>query len=265
VIFISRIPVRGFLARRQGNRSRGVFVYLSLGSPKPFLPNLQVNLYTMKKGILLLLLFCSVFAEAQSLKEALFKGKLKNDNNTVIRKGEDLSKMAPDTTRKAAPDTLAIIKADSLTMDSVAKGLIVRPDSAALTASNSSDTTASEGTDSIAVTEPAPTPTVTTPAPKSNNALMKEYVDSVATTLQAEVLASKRIKKGIYYVTVSYAIETDGRVDITDVLLTPENAFLQSQTRTQLELAPPRLEPVLASNGTPRKVSRKYNFTLTKE
>src|SRR5215204_4675044 len=71
----------------------------------------------MKKGILFLLLFVSVFAEAQSLKEALFRGKLKNDNNTVIRKGDDLSKVAPDTTRKAVPDS-TLAKAGGITVDS---------------------------------------------------------------------------------------------------------------------------------------------------
>jgi hypothetical protein len=69
----------------------------------------------------------------------------------------------------------------------------------------------------------------------------------------------------MYYVTVSYSINTDGKVEVTDVFLSPENGFLHSQIKDRLEIDAPRLEPVLNSAGTPRKVSRKYNFTLVKE
>lgn len=237
----------------------------------------------MKKGILLLLLFCSVFAEAQSLKEALFSGRLKNDNNTVIRKGEDLSTKMVDTTQKAAVDTIIRFKGDSLTLDSIAKGMNVRRDTILVSkddntivkkeenkAETAADTVAvaaeTTATDTAAAEGEAGVPKETAPARKSNNALIKEYVDGVAKTVQEEVLAtSKKIKKGTYYITVSYAIETDGKVDITEVFVTPENALLQSQVRDRLEVEPPQLEPVLNSNGTPRKVTRKYNFTLTKE
>ncbi len=54
----------------------------------------------MKKGILFLLLISSVFAHAQSLKEALYGGKLKNQPGTVIHKGDDLSSKM-DTASKA--------------------------------------------------------------------------------------------------------------------------------------------------------------------
>lgn len=232
----------------------------------------------MKKGILILLLFCAQFADAQSLKDALFSGRLKNDNNSVIRKGEDLSTKMVDTTRKATVDTVIRFKGDSLTLDSIAKGMAVHRDTvlvstvdnkvipatqpaAPVTEGAATETPASD-TAAAAVEE---APKEAAPAAKSNNTLMKEYVDSVAKTLNTEVLNSKKIKKGTYYVTVSYAIETDGKVDITEVIVSPENAFLQSNIRSQLELEPPRLEPVKNSAGTPRKVSRKYNFTLNKE
>lgn len=222
----------------------------------------------MKKGILLLLLGCSVFAQGQSIKDALFSGKLKNDPGTVIRKGDDLStKIDTSTRRKPAVDTLARIPVSA--MDSATKAVAVRSDSAAVTATNmvaatdKKDTTAA-ASETIAPAEPA-APVAAAPAPKNNNALWKEFVDSVANTVKAEGLANKKIKKGTYYVTVTYAIETDGKVNITDVFVTPESAQLQSQVRTLLETDTPRLEPVLTSTGTPRKVTRKYNFTLTKE
>lgn len=237
----------------------------------------------MKKAILILLLFCSVFADAQSLKDALFSGRLKNDNNTVIRKGDDLSARMVDTTRRAAVDTIIRFKGDSLTLDSIAKGMEVHrdtilvstadnkviapatnvvPDTAVATQTEAADTAAVAAAEG---TEGGEAPKEAAPVAKSNNTLMKEYADSVARALNTEVLPNKRIKKGTYYVTVTYAIETDGKVDITDVFLSPENAFLQSQIRNQLELEPPRLEPVTNSAGVARKVSRKHNFTITKE
>lgn len=240
----------------------------------------------MKKGILILLLFCSAFANAQSLKDALFSGRLKNDNNTVIRKGEDLSTKMVDTTRRATVDTIVRFKADSLTMDSIAKGMAVHrdtvlvssadnkiiydsrtaaaPTGAPVTAAPTTQATETPAADTTAAAA-AEVPKEAAPAAKSNNTLIKEYVDSVSRYINTEVLSNKKIKKGTYYVTVSYSIETDGKVDITEVIVSPENAFLQSQIRSQLEMEPPRLEPVKNSAGTPRKVSRKYNFTLNKE
>ena len=223
----------------------------------------------MKKGILFLLLVSSYFAEAQSLKEALFSGRLKNDNNTVIRKGDDLSTKMVDTTRKATVDTTAKAKL-VLPGDSAAKIAVIPADSAALAQGNQKDslsggidTSASSAAAAaaVAVTAPVVAATVT----KDNNAMIKGYVDSVANMVKTEALPNKKIKKGMYYVTVSYAIGTDGKVEITDVFLSPENAYLHSQIKDRLELEPPLLTPVTNSAGTPRKVSRKYNFTLTKE
>ena len=53
----------------------------------------------MKKWILFLLLVSTVTANAQSLKDALYGGKLKNDSSSVIRKTDDLSTKI-DTSRK---------------------------------------------------------------------------------------------------------------------------------------------------------------------
>ena len=88
---------------------------------------------------------------------------------------------------------------------------------------------------------------------------------TVASTLTAEALPNKKVKKGIYYVTVSYAIETDGQLTVSDVFVMPENSYLQQQTKDRITLEAPKLQPVLNSSGTPRKVTRKYNMTLTKE
>lgn len=219
----------------------------------------------MKKGILILLLLSSVFVNAQSLKEALFSGKLKNQPGTVIRKGDDLSAKM-DTVRKAPAEDTATAKVFTPVSDTVAKNLAGQPDSSALAAAGpeKKDTAASASDSASAVAAPE-APKTAAAVTKDNNAIWKTFMDSLNTTLKTEVLSSKKIKSGSYYVLVSYAIGADGQVTIGDVFLSPENAFLQQQIKDRLAIDTPRLNPVPSSSGAPRKVSKKYNFTLTKE
>ncbi|HVE61689.1 MAG TPA: hypothetical protein VNA26_07715 [Chitinophagaceae bacterium] len=215
----------------------------------------------MKKGVLLLLLVSSIFAEAQSLKEALYGGKLKNQPGSVIRKGDDLSTKM-DTARKTS------------TNDSLAKTTVLKADSSAKRGANQPDSAVISGIeekDNISVPTNTTTPEIinaskeNTPVLKDNNVAWREYIDSVTSILKAEVLPSKKIKNGTYYVTVSYSIGTDGQVTINNVLLTPENTFLQQQVKDRIAIDAPRLNPVLSGSGAPRKASKNYNFTLSKE
>lgn len=205
----------------------------------------------MKKWILFLLTVSVIGAnaEAQSLKDLLYSGKLKKDSNVVIRKGDDLSSRIDTGTKK--PEETA--KAVPATADSAAKKPAVQADS---TAANI------EVVDSATTTDAEPKTTTTA---KTNNQLLKEYIDSLAATLKTDVLTSKKIKKETYYLYVEYEIGTDGQVSINNVVSTPENAFLQDQVKERLSLSAPKLAPVLDSTGKPRKVKRKYNFNVTKE
>ena len=54
----------------------------------------------MKKGILFLLLVSAFSADAQSLKDLLYNGKLKTDSGGVIRKDDDLKSKIDTSTRK---------------------------------------------------------------------------------------------------------------------------------------------------------------------
>jgi hypothetical protein len=242
----------------------------------------------MKKGILLLLLISSLFADAQSLKDALYGGKLKNQPGTVVRKGDDLAKLEAEK-REAEQKVI-----DSLRADSVTKALaVLAADSARLADSGTVVTTAvptdsamsaglagnkpvasnsvSQNSATAAPSETAEKPNEgAAPAekavdPKDNNALLKAYMEGIITTLKSEVLSSKKVKDGSYYVLVSYAIETDGQLNITDVFVSPENDFMQKQIKERLALETPKLNPVLSSSGKARKVNKKYNFTLVKE
>lgn len=196
----------------------------------------------MKKTILLLLVvLTTTITNGQSLKEALYGGKLKTDTGSVLRKGDDLSSKI-DTSRKK--EVIVEKKMDALSMDSIKKWTS-QPDSGTVAPPI-------DKTDNNAVS-------------KDNNKLWKEFVDSLISTLKQEVMTSKKINKGDYFVTVDYAIATDGQVSITNVLLVPENKFLEQQVKERLSIDTPRLNPVLSGNGTPRKVAKRTNFTLTKD
>lgn len=234
----------------------------------------------MKKAFLLLLLFSSFFADAQSLKEALFSGRLKNEPGMVIRKGDDLSTMMVDTAARKAPerDTLAIITVADPTDSAQQKGLArtvasgtVAADSARNTAIASASTTApvptssEENEDAVDDSTEAEASTEPVVKPKSNTVLWKEYINNLIPTLKAEVLSSKKVKKGSYYVLLSYAIDTDGKTTVTDVFVSPENDFLQQQISERISLETPQLAPVTNSTGKARKVNKKFNFTIEKE
>ena len=203
----------------------------------------------MKKGILFLLLAATVTAHAQSLKDLLYSGKLKVDSNTVVRKSDDLSSKIDTATKKQADaekPKVATLAADS------ANRLNIHTDSASAVP-GVRDTTATVVTG------------VENNLAKNNNKIWKEYMDSLVSTLKTDVLPSKKIKSGTYYLYVDYEIGTDGQVSITNVVSSPENSFLQDQVKERLLLGAPQLVPVLDSSNKPRKVKRKYNFNITKE
>ena len=195
----------------------------------------------MKKGILFLLLVSTLTSNAQSLKDALYGGKLKTDSGTVIKKGDDLSSKI-DTTKKK-PVEQEKTKITAVAMDSSITKMTVQTDSAAIVVNKLDNNTVS----------------------KDNNKIWKEFMDTVISTLKQEVITSKKIKKGDYYVMVDYEIGLDGQVTVTNVFPSPENKYIQEQVKERLSIDTPRLNPVLSGNGKPRKVVKRTNFTITKE
>lgn len=207
----------------------------------------------MKKGIILLLLVSSVSVKAQTLKEALYSGKLKADAGTVIRKGDDLSTKM-DTARNTTNDTLKTT-ATLPGVDSTTQSLPLQTDTALPTTTDTANV-AGNATNKTAIPAAAPT---------NNNTIWKAYMDTVVSTLKTEVLSSKKIKRGGYAILVTYTIDTDGQTTISDVFLSPENSYLQQQIKIRLDADTPRLNPVLNSVGAPRKVIKKHSFTVSKE
>jgi hypothetical protein len=206
----------------------------------------------MKKAFFLLILVSSVTANAQSLKDLLYSGKLKTDSGTTIRKGDDLtSKIDTSKKKPVEPEKAKITTAAHATSDSSRKGLTTQTDSAA-----------NPGV--VVPNDNNAVPKDSTNAPKDNNKIWKEYIDSLTSTLKTEALPSKKIKSGTYYLFVEYEIGVDGQTSINTVSCSPENSFLQQQVKERLTLTSPKMNPVLSGFGKPRKAVKKYTFTLSK-
>ena len=204
----------------------------------------------MKKALVFLFLVIATTSNAQSLKDLLYSGKLKKDSNIVIRKGDDLSSRIDTGQKKPVEPETA--KNTAAPVDSMAKNLNSPSDPAAVPGA----VVASTG---VIATVPDKNA-----AAKNNNQILKEYMDSLVSTLKTDVLPSKKIKSDTYYLYVDYEIAVDGQVEVTNVVSSPENSFLQEQIKQRLVLDAPKLAPVLDSTNKPRKVKRKYNFNITK-
>lgn len=205
--------------------------------------------------MLLLLIGSSVFVQAQSLKDALYSGKLKNSAGTVIRKGDDLTTKM-DTARKVAPDSVKTLTA----------GPVLNPAGGTLAASIDSSAQNTMATTEAGQPIAADTAAVAAAeAPKDNESVLKGFMDALIGTLKTDALPSKRVKEGNYLVLISYAIETDGQLAFNDVFVAPENDFLKDQISQRLGIDVPHLQPVLSSSGKPRKINKKYKFTLVKK
>jgi len=214
----------------------------------------------MQKLLLIALFFVagSLSSDAQSLKELLYGGKLRMDSNSVLRKTDDI-KARIDPNAKQRADSLAALAA-APPADSAAK----TTPAIAATEGNITATETAVAASNAATTAETNTTTPAAPA-KTNTRLWKEYTDSLVNILRTEAFANKRIKSGTYHITVSYEINTDGSVGFLNVVSTPENALLQSQTKQIMESTPLFLNPVLDSNNQPRKAKRSHNFTVTKD
>jgi hypothetical protein len=196
----------------------------------------------MKKGILFLLVVVSVSTNAQqTLKDALYGGKLKTDSGTVLRKGDDLSSKIDTSTKK--PVAAEKNKPAPIVKDSAGKIMPAPVDSTATGAPIIKDNS-----------------TVT----RDNNKIWKEFMDSAISTLKEEVMNSKKLKKGDYFIMLDYVIELDGKVTINAVYPSPESSYLAIEIKERLSISAPQLNPILGSNGKPRKLTKRYNFTLTK-
>ena len=223
----------------------------------------------MKALVLFPVFLLAISAQGQSLKDALYGGKLKADTGAVIRKGDSL-KIKENMALKISEDSLKMtqkISEDSMKMaqkaidDSIRreqfeiekqKALAAGQDTAAIVAA----AIAAEKTAEAALTE--------TEVPKSNNKTWKGYIDELSVAVKSEVLTSNKIKNGTYSVLIDYEIKTDGQVNIVNVASDPKNSFLEQQIKDRLTFSAPQLTPVLGTNGKPRNAAKKQMLTFVK-
>ncbi len=188
-------------------------------------------------AVVLLVMTGSV-GKAQTLKEALYGGKLRSDTGSVVRKGDSL-KMREAPVKKEEKDS--ITKVTLLTDSTKTETAVTTP---------ATDTTSN----AAVAANPA----------KDNNKIWKDFMDEFTGIIRTEVLTSKKIKDGTYSVLIEYEIGLDGAVAINNVSSDPKSEFLENQIKERLTYSAPQLNPVLLSNGKPRKVLKKQMLTLAK-
>ena len=211
----------------------------------------------MKVIVLIAICVLAGSVQAQSLKDALYGGRLKNDTGAVIKKTDTLQikenmakKVADDSTRKAE---------DAAKKASVAAAIAA------------GDTTVKMPTDAPVETGTAVAATTTTAAavaataPKDNNKIWKDFVEEYTTIIKSEVIPNKKIKNGTYSVLIEYEIGLDGYVTTSNISVSPESSYLQEQVKLRMMNNAPQMNPVLMSNGKPRKALKKQMLTFSKE
>jgi hypothetical protein len=186
----------------------------------------------MKSIFFVALLLTGTLVNAQTLREALYGGKLKNDTGSTVRKTDDI-KSKIDSNRKAPEPA-------------VEKPVITRTDSLKAAIANETAVTQSK---EIA---------------KDNNTIWKEFIEKISTDIRTEVIPSKKMKSGTFSVLLEYEIGTDGQIAVLNVSSDPGNSFLEDQIKERITLGAPQLTPSLGVNGKPRKVNKKQLLSFSK-
>lgn len=215
----------------------------------------------MKKLLPLVFVLFALNAQSQSLKDLLFSGKMKTDSGTVVRKGDDLKDKVDTTTKKPAP-----VPAPTPAPAAGEKAKAPTPNTDSVkTATAPAVTPAPANTEAVKPAEEAAPASPQAVATRDNNRIWKEFVDTVLGSIKAEVLSSKKIKKGDYSITIDYTINVDGSVTIGNIFVSPESGTIQEQLKERLGIDTPKLSPMVNTTGTARKVNKRYSTVLSKQ
>ena len=173
----------------------------------------------------------------QTLKDALYGGRLKNDSGSVIKKTDDIKSKIDTSLKKTleikAKDSIvkAEVKADSVKQEKIKENVVAASKEIS----------------------------------KDNNTLWKEFIDKLNTDIRSELITSKKIKKGSYSILVDYEIGIDGSVNVNNVSSDPSNSFLENQIKERIIQGAPKLTPALLSNGKPRVSNKKQMLRYAKD
>ncbi len=225
----------------------------------------------MKSIAIIILTLVAFTANSQSLKEALYSGKLKADTGAVLRKGDNVKiqenmaqKLVADSVNKITEDSIKLVveteKRDSI--ETVKKEAIEVAKVKAVAAGK--DTTNFDTTAVINAMNEDAKKTESKAVSKDNTVVWKTYIDEMTATIKAEALQSNKVKKGNYFVLIDYRVNPDGQVSIINVSVDPENSFLEQNIKDRLTLNPAKLNPIVDANGRARTVNRKQTLNLSK-
>lgn len=202
-----------------------------------------------------LLVLTATTLQAQSLKDALFSGRLKSDSTGTIKKGDTLQ------LRSAAE---ARVFKDSMQQVAIAEAK--KADSVEAIVGSSIVTTVigDDGKIDTVISTPITIASKVADPNLDNNAIWKKFIDQYKPLLDKEVAGSNRIKKGIYSVLIEYDIEEDGTVSTNKITSDPKLSALEDLVNKQMMYEVPPMHPVLGPNGKPRKLSRRQILSFTK-
>lgn len=202
-------------------------------------------------AIVMLLIASSL--TAQSLKDSLFSGKLKNPLKQ--------SEAAKDSARKAAKDSVEVTtKQDAGTpVTTENKTAVDAPNTPSVNNPVTANTPATEAQGQAEI------------LPDSLNRLYvakqkawKRFIDQQTLIIATQADESRKVKRGEYYIEFDYEIGLNGRVKTSNVTCSPQNEFLL-QAITDALTRTPILAPPLYSDGKPRTVSAKQQMTILKK
>jgi len=171
---------------------------------------------------------------SQSLKDSLFRGKLKVDSALIIQSKGNPQYTKPDSVKKTEATAAKANGSDSLKTGVKESS---QPE-------NSSEKTALKYQDN----------------PKT----WKKFVDQYTAIINTEVLPAKKIKKGSYTVMLDYEIATDGTVSTKSISCLPSNDFLVEQIKEKMMPNAPLLAP-LVRNGVAVKSGKRQMMVFTKD
>jgi len=225
----------------------------------------------MKAIVLFTFILLTFSVKSQSLKEALYSGKLKADTGAVIRKGDSL-KIQENMAQKIITDSINKVVADSIKLvaDSIKKETIETAKKEAIEVAK--EKAIAEGKDTTNIDTTAVINAMNAEAAKAenkavskdNNVVWKTYIDEMTASIKAEALQSSKVKKGNYFVLIDYRVNPDGQVSITSVSVDPQNSFLEQNIKDRLTLNPAKLNPIVDATGRTRTVNRKQTLNLNK-
>ena len=225
----------------------------------------------MKSIAIIILTLVAFTANSQSLKEALYGGKLKADTGAVLRKGDSV-KIQENMAQKVVADSINKIVDDSIklvaevikkeTIETAKKEAIEVAKEKAI--AEGRDTTNIDTTAVINAMNAEAERAETKAVSKDNTVVWKTYIDEMTASIKAEALQSNKVKKGNYFVLIDYKVNPDGQVSITSVSVDPENSFLEQNIKDRLTLNPAKLNPIVDATGRARTVNRKQTLNLSK-